>query len=217
MTGDALARALRQACTDLSAVAKPFALVGGLAVSLRGYVRFTRDIDFAVVAHDDREVEAIVRTMRTRGDEVVTLIEPDETKRIATVRLSSPLGVTLDLLTASSGIEADLLRPADAEVVDLECWLERPRRKSRESSAARDPLPSARAPGFVQAVSHILGLKSERSPGRIAGQGEFLAVALVEKSRDRMSLISIRGGGDAHGDDGLPGDHVTRRSEHVGE
>lgn len=109
MTGDVLARALRQACADLASVGKPFALVGGLAVSLRGYVRFTRDIDFAIVAKDDMEVEELVRTMRTRGYELVTLVEQDETKRIATVRLTSPSGVTLDLLTASSGIEPEVV------------------------------------------------------------------------------------------------------------
>lgn len=100
----------------MSALAKPFALVGGLAVSLRGYVRFTRDIDFAVVVNDDEEVEAIERDMRSKGYELIALVEQDETKRVATVRLASPLGVTIDLLTASSGIEPEVV--ARSERVD---------------------------------------------------------------------------------------------------
>ena len=109
MTGDTLGRALRSACVDLAALGMPFALVGGLAVSLRGYVRFTRDIDFALAVTSDRDVEAAVRAARDRGYEVLAIVEQEETGRIATVRLGSPLGVTVDLLTASSGIEPEIV------------------------------------------------------------------------------------------------------------
>lgn len=109
MTGDTLARALRSAAADLTALGVPFALVGGLAVSLRGYVRFTRDIDFAVATTSDAAVEALVREARARGYQVDALVEQDDAARIATVRLGSPLGVTVDLLAASSGIEAEIV------------------------------------------------------------------------------------------------------------
>jgi hypothetical protein len=39
--------------TDLSASRAPFALVGGLAVSVRTEPRFTRDADFALAAAGD--------------------------------------------------------------------------------------------------------------------------------------------------------------------
>jgi hypothetical protein len=114
VTGDTLARALRMACADLTTLGLPFALVGGLAVSLRGYVRFTRDVDFALAVTGDEEAEAAVRAARDRGYQVLAIVEQDETRRIATVSLGSPLGITVDLLTASSGIEAEVVsRSAD--------------------------------------------------------------------------------------------------------
>lgn len=44
----------------LRRLGRPFALVGGLAVSLRAEARFTRDVDLAIVAADDAEVERLV-------------------------------------------------------------------------------------------------------------------------------------------------------------
>ncbi len=40
--------ALKRAADDLTAEGVGFAVVGGLAVSVRGEPRFTRDVDFAV-------------------------------------------------------------------------------------------------------------------------------------------------------------------------
>jgi hypothetical protein len=40
-----------------------FALVGGLAVSVRSEVRFTRDVDLAVAVSTDAEMEALVRIL----------------------------------------------------------------------------------------------------------------------------------------------------------
>jgi hypothetical protein len=118
VTGDTLGRALRLACSDLAALQIPFALVGGMAVSLRGYVRFTRDIDFALSVEGDREVEAAVRGARDRGYEVQAIVEQEAAGRIATVRLGSPLGVTVDLLTASSGIEREVVERSGNVVWD---------------------------------------------------------------------------------------------------
>ncbi|MCK6551640.1 nucleotidyl transferase AbiEii/AbiGii toxin family protein [Myxococcota bacterium] len=39
---------------------QPFALVGGLAVSVRSEVRFTRDVDLAISVSSDAEVERLV-------------------------------------------------------------------------------------------------------------------------------------------------------------
>ena len=51
---------LRCAVADLSGAGAPFALVGGLAVSVRTEPRLTRDLDFAVAVADDASVEDIV-------------------------------------------------------------------------------------------------------------------------------------------------------------
>jgi hypothetical protein len=101
--------ALQAIAAELTALGRPFAVVGGFGVSLRGEVRFTRDVDLAVAATDDRDVEGLVRELRARRYEVIALVEHDERARIATVRLRSPSGITVDLLTASSGIEPEIV------------------------------------------------------------------------------------------------------------
>jgi hypothetical protein len=55
-----LEAALRTVIRDLGDLAKPCALVGGLAVSVRAEVRFTRDVDIAVRVASDAEAEALV-------------------------------------------------------------------------------------------------------------------------------------------------------------
>jgi hypothetical protein len=40
-----------------------FALVGGLAVSIRAEVRFTRDVDLAIAMPDDSSLETLVRDL----------------------------------------------------------------------------------------------------------------------------------------------------------
>ncbi len=105
---DALA-ALGQIAGELGRLGTPFCVVGGFGVSLRGEVRFTRDVDVAVLVKTDSEVEALVRELRARGYGVVALVEHDDVRRVATVRLRSPSAVAVDLLTASSGIEAEVI------------------------------------------------------------------------------------------------------------
>jgi nucleotidyltransferase AbiEii toxin of type IV toxin-antitoxin system len=112
MTEPDPAVALRQAAADLTRLARGYAVVGGFGVSVRAEVRFTRDVDLAVDARDDAEVEVLVRELRARGYSVIALVEHEDAKRLATVRLRSPSGVTVDLLTASSGIEAEIVARA---------------------------------------------------------------------------------------------------------
>lgn len=52
----------------------PFALVGGLAVSIRGEVRFTRDVDLAL-SLSEREVEVLVRDLRAARYQIHSLVE----------------------------------------------------------------------------------------------------------------------------------------------
>jgi predicted nucleotidyltransferase len=101
--------ALKAIAGELRALGRSFAVVGGFGVSVRGEVRFTRDVDLAVTARDDADVESLVRELRARRYEVVALVEHDERARIATVRLRAPTGIAVDLLTASSGIESEIV------------------------------------------------------------------------------------------------------------
>jgi hypothetical protein len=47
--------ALRDIALRLQAMGVRFALVGGLAVSIRGEARFTRDVDLALIADTDAD------------------------------------------------------------------------------------------------------------------------------------------------------------------
>ena len=93
------------------------ALVGGLAVSARAEPRFTRDVDFAVVADHDEAAEAVVKHLLAAGFQVLATVEQKATRRLATARLLPPgeteEGVVVDLLFASSGIEAEVVRSAE--------------------------------------------------------------------------------------------------------
>ncbi len=59
-----LETALRRINTDLIQARVPFAVVGGLAVSVRTEPRFTRDADLAVALSTDAEAEALIHTLR---------------------------------------------------------------------------------------------------------------------------------------------------------
>ncbi|MEI8138592.1 MAG: nucleotidyl transferase AbiEii/AbiGii toxin family protein [bacterium] len=98
-----------------------WALVGGLAVSVRTEPRFTRDLDLAVSVSDDRAAEALIHSLHTAGFRVLATVEQDATHRLATARLAlpgeQPSGLMLDLLFASSGIEAEIC--AEAEILQV--------------------------------------------------------------------------------------------------
>jgi hypothetical protein len=111
---------LRLVCSELRAAHVPFALVGGLAVSVRTEPRFTRDADLAVALATDAEAEALVHRLGSRGFGVHAVVEPEATGRLATVRLTTspePVAPVVDLLFASSGIEPEVV--ADAESIEI--------------------------------------------------------------------------------------------------
>jgi nucleotidyltransferase AbiEii toxin of type IV toxin-antitoxin system len=110
--------ALAHIAGQLRKLGKGFALVGGLAVSVRGEVRTTRDVDLAVAVQSDRELEALVADLRLAGYGALVAVEQEEQDRLATVRLNSPLGFKVDLLAASCGIEAEVV--ANATPVEFE-------------------------------------------------------------------------------------------------
>jgi hypothetical protein len=115
-----LEAALRQIHTDLTEAHVSFALVGGLAVSARTEPRFTRDADLAVALASDAEAEALIHSLRARDYGIEAVVEQEAVGRLATVRLtrSSKLQApVIDLLFASSGIEAEVV--AEAERIEL--------------------------------------------------------------------------------------------------
>ena len=76
--------ALRDIVGSLHRRGRRFALVGGLAVSVRAEVRFTRDVDIALVAATDDDVERLIRELRGDGYSPIAIVEHDTAKRIAT-------------------------------------------------------------------------------------------------------------------------------------
>ncbi len=62
-----LEHALLAVASDLTALGRQFALVGGLAVSARAEVRFTRDVDLAVAVVDDADAEQLVHLLTNRA------------------------------------------------------------------------------------------------------------------------------------------------------
>lgn len=176
-----LESALRRLCADLRAAQTRYALVGGLAVSVRTEPRFTRDADLTVALLDDRQAEALVYELQQDGYAVVATVEQDAVGRLATVRLQPPAGartgVLLDLLFASSGIENEIVE--EAELLEV--------------------LPGLHIP--VARIGHLVALKllsrnDETRPQDIvdlralakkASQEEF------ERARKALQLIESRG------------------------
>ncbi len=76
---------LRRAVADLDALKVRWALVGGLAISVRSVPRFTKDLDFAVAVADDSEAEDVVHRLRERGYQPVEIFEQDYVERLSAV------------------------------------------------------------------------------------------------------------------------------------
>jgi hypothetical protein len=175
-----LEAALRQIGADLARTHSPFALVGGLAVSVRTEPRFTRDADVAVALANDAEAEALIRELRARDYRVQAIVEQEAVGRLATVRLtfsSAPRAPVIDLLFASSGIEPEVV--ADAEPIEL--------------------LPSLTM-GVAQ-TGHLIALKvlsrdDVSRPQDLIDLRALLRVASLSelgRARDSLALIAARG------------------------
>jgi predicted nucleotidyltransferase len=170
---------LRQVDSELREAEKPWALVGGLAVSSRMEPRFTRDLDMAIAVRDDGEAEELIYRFRHAGYGVLALIEQEAVDRLATVRLNAPgeTGIVVDLLFASSGIEPEIVE--DAGPVEIASGLEVP----------------------VAQLWHLLAMKvlsrdDQRRPQDMVDLRNLLAVVSdkdLDRARGALSLITERG------------------------
>jgi predicted nucleotidyltransferase len=113
-----LESALRRIATDLRQAGKSWALIGGLAVSARAEPRTTRDVDLTVAISEDKEAESLVFWLQSLGYIVLAVLEQTAAGRLSTVRFRPPGeqegGAIVDLLFASSGIEPEITRSAEA-------------------------------------------------------------------------------------------------------
>ncbi len=108
-----LADALRDLVEFLVAEKVDYAVVGGLASSVRGEVRFTRDIDVAVSVSGDDQAERYLFQLRARGFAMVATVEQEATGRLATARTRHPDGVVCDFIFATCGIESEVIDSSD--------------------------------------------------------------------------------------------------------
>jgi predicted nucleotidyltransferase len=172
---------LHRAARDLDDLGRRWALVGGLAVSARTEPRFTRDIDLVVAVEGDRDAERLVHDLQSRGYRVRTIAEQEAVARLATARLvpggEDDAGVVVDVLFASSGIEAEIV--ARAEVLAIG--------------------PDLRVP--VAAIGHLIALKvlSRDDAVRPLDRADLVALVRaarpsdIEQARAAVALIQRRG------------------------
>ena len=172
---------LRAATTDLAELRLRWALVGGLAVSARTEPRFTRDIDLVIAVRSDTDAEQAVHALRLRSYRILAPVEQETAGRLATARLMPPgedaAGIVLDILFASSGIEAEVASMADTMEI----------------------LPGLRVP--VATVGHLLALKLLSRDHRTRPQDQLDLVGLLrvagpddlEGAHHAVSLIHARG------------------------
>lgn len=174
-------RALRGIVAELGNRGRSFALVGGLAVSIRAEVRFTRDVDLAVLVRDDADAEALVHALSGAGYRPLAVVEQDTATRLSTVRLAAPEGVVVDLLFASSGLELEIV--TRAETMELP-----------EVGA----VPVARAEELL--AMKILSMREGRLQDRIDAQ-RLIEVGDIDLSSVRADLALIRERGFDRGQD----------------
>ncbi len=154
----------------------PFALVGGLAVSIRSEVRFTRDVDLAVAVSSDAAMEVLVRGLAVVGYRSVAIVEHEVRKRLATARLESPSGVLVDLLAASCGIESEVVA-----------------RAGRVAIEGAGEIPVARAEELV--AMKVLSMTERRLQDRLDAINLLLTnpSLQLEDVREMLALITTRG------------------------
>jgi hypothetical protein len=174
-------RALRGIVRELSARRRLFALVGGLAVSIRAEVRFTRDVDLAVPVSDDADAEALVRDFSAAGYRPLAVVEHEIRKRLSTARLASPEGVAVDLLFASTGFEHEIA--TRAEPMDL---------------PEVGTVPVARAEELL--AMKVLSMRDARLQDRLDAQ-RLVEVGALDLAAVRADLDLIRERGFDRGQD----------------
>jgi hypothetical protein len=168
--------ALAAICRELVRLGRRFALVEGLAVSVRAEVRFTRDVDIAVSVADDSDAESRTYELRLAGYTAVASVEHESRHRLSTVRLMSPSGVKVDLLFASSGIEAEIVDRATP--IDFD---------------GADSVPVANAEELL--AMKILSMTDTRLQDRIDAQHllQFTPNLDISRVREHLARITDRG------------------------
>jgi predicted nucleotidyltransferase len=179
---------LQRTAAALDAHQQPWALVGGLAVSIRCEPRFTRDIDLAVAVGDDALAEALISSLLAEGFRLRLSLEHDALRRLAAVRLVPPGesddGVVVDLLFASSGIEAEICR--EAERVEVAGGLTVPVAQAGHLIATK---LLAMAPDRPQDAVDLQALRAHLTPGdRERARAALLRIEALGANRSKRLI-----------------------------
>jgi predicted nucleotidyltransferase len=161
---------------ELTERGRQFALVGGLAVSIRAEVRFTRDVDIAVAVNDDADAESLIFELKQSGYMPIVTVEHELRARLSTVRLLSTVGIKVDLLFASCGIEPEIVQRATS--VELKDSTRMPVASSEELIAMK-----------------ILSMTEQRLQDRMDVQRliQFGVDLDMDRVRNNLALITERG------------------------
>lgn len=172
---------LRQLARFFADTERSWALVGGLAVSVRAKPRFTSDVDVAVAVKTDQEAESLIYALTRQSFRVLVCLEHEGVSRLSTVRLLPPGqdedGLVVDLLFASSGIEPELA----AAATELEV------------------LPGVHVP--VATLGHLLALKVLAMDDATRPQDRIDIIGLLEhadeeevaRAQAAIAIITARG------------------------
>jgi len=169
-----LRRALVGALRDLNQLGIHHAVIGGLAVSARVEPRMTRDVDVAVAVADDHAAEEVVHRLLGMGYVLDGVLEQSVAGRLATTRVLPPglttSGVVVDLLFASSGIEAEVVDGAE------------PLRILKDEIAP------------VATVGHLIALKLlSEAPGRPQDTVDLARLSAIASAQDRAEArVAVR-------------------------
>jgi hypothetical protein len=117
-----------------------------------------------------------VRDLAPDGYVVLALVEHDTCGRLATVRLRSPVGVVVDLLAASSGIEGEVVERAEGIAIE-----------------GVGTVPVARAEELL--ALKILSMTDKRPQDRIDATNLLAVNAGIDVTavRDLLARITARG------------------------
>ena len=187
-----LEAALRGIASELDRRGRAFAVVGGLAVSVRAEPRFTRDVDLALAVANDADAEALVRNLVASGYRVIASLEQEAVGRLATVRLQSPsegpAGVVVDMLFASSGVEPEIVRAS--EVLEALPGLPVPVARVGDLLALKVLSNGPERPQDQIDIVALLRLADEAEMGRARRTAVLIVERGFGRGRDLLGLLA---------------------------
>ena len=94
-----------------------YALIGGFAVIIHGYVRATKDIDL-LIDPSIENIQALKRAMADLPDNAIALMEDNEVGQYSVVRIADE--IVVDLMKEACGVDYEDAVAAGLEVFELE-------------------------------------------------------------------------------------------------